>query len=95
MSAADVLGIGFPLSGTLVVALLWWLFRGALPVSPEDGCDGAGGGDGGSDRVPPRPHRPWMRTGGRRPPRPHRDRPAAPRAPRRGPASRPGAGRRG
>jgi hypothetical protein len=95
VSALDLLGIGFPLSGTLVVGLLWWLFRGALPVSPEDGIDGAGGNDGGSDRVPPRPPRPWLRTDGRRPSRPHRDRPSAPRAPWRGPASRPGAGRRG
>ncbi len=53
MSALDLLGIGFPLSGTLVVALLWWLFKGALPVSPEDGIDGAAGDDGGSDRIPP------------------------------------------
>jgi hypothetical protein len=95
VSALDLLGIGFPLCGTLVVALLWWLFKGALPASAEDGIDGAAGDGGGSDRVPPPTPRPWSRTGGRRPPGPHGDRPDAPQAQRRGPASRPRAGSRG
>jgi hypothetical protein len=95
VSALDLLGIGFPLCGTGVVALLWWLFKGALPASAEDGIDGAAGDGGGSDRAPPRPPQPWSRMGGRRPPGPRRDRPDASHAPRRGPESRPRAGSRG
>ena len=53
MSALDLLGFGFPLTGTIVLGVLVWLFRGALPVSPDDGIGGGGGG--GSDRTPPGP----------------------------------------
>jgi hypothetical protein len=70
----DLLGIGFPLTGTFVVGVLWWLFRGALPVSPEDGTGGGSGDGGGSDRVPPRTPGPWSRLNGHRSRGPHGER---------------------
>jgi hypothetical protein len=73
VSALDLLGIGFPLTGTFVVGVLWWLFKGALPVSPDEGGGGSGD-EGGSDRTPPRPWQPWSRRGGRRSPGPHGER---------------------
>jgi hypothetical protein len=72
VSALDLLGFGFPLTGTIVLAVLVWLFRGALPVSPDDGIGGGEGG--GSDRTPPGPARPWSRRGGGGSPGPHGER---------------------
>jgi hypothetical protein len=63
MSAVDVLGFWFPLSGVFVLGLLWLLLRDTLRTPPGGGEEGGTGG--GSDRVP-RP--PW--TWNRRIPRP-------------------------
>lgn len=54
MSAIDLLGFWFPLTGVLMLGLLWLLLRDTLRTPPGgDGVDG-----GGSDRVPG-PRRPW------------------------------------
>lgn len=64
MTAADMLGFWFPLTGVLVLGLLWLLLRDTLRTPP--GGDGGDAG-GGSDRVP-RPRPPWSWSGrGRRP----------------------------
>jgi hypothetical protein len=89
VSALDLLGIGFPLSGTVVVGVLWWLFKDALPVTPEDGIGGGQGDNGGSDRTPPRPMQPWSRLGGHhRSPQSHGERRDGGRRRRGGPRDR-------
>jgi hypothetical protein len=63
MTAVDVLGFWFPISGLFVIGLGWVLLRDTLRTPP--GGDG-GGDDGGSDRASPsRPPWSWSRRGGR------------------------------
>ena len=60
MAAVDLLGLAFPLSGVVVLALLAWLLRDTLRASPDDPRQG-----GGSDRIGPRPPWSWQPHGGR------------------------------
>ena len=73
MTAVDMLGFWFPLTGVLVLGLLWLLLRDTLRMPP--GSDEGGGEDGGSDRAP-RPGAPWSWSRSRgRPDAPARVRP--------------------
>lgn len=63
VTAVDLLGFWFPVTGVLVLGLLWLMLRDTLRTPP--GGDG-GGTDGGSDRVArPRPPWSWNRRGRR------------------------------
>jgi hypothetical protein len=60
MTTVDVLGFWFPLSGVVMLGVLWLLLRDTLRTPPAGGADGAGGG---SDRLP-RPPWSWSRRTG-------------------------------
>jgi hypothetical protein len=64
MTAVDILGFWFPVTGVLVLGLGWFLVRDTLRLPPGGGEGGGSGG--GSDRAPqPRSPWSWHRRSGR------------------------------
>jgi hypothetical protein len=63
MAAVDLVALAFHFSGVIVLGVLAWALRDVLRGAPDE--PRPGGGDGGSDRIGPRPPWSWQPRGGR------------------------------
>jgi hypothetical protein len=59
VTAVDVLGFWFPLSGAFAFGLLWLCLKDTLRAAPGGRGESGDDGGGGSDRVAPPPRPPW------------------------------------